>query len=62
MPLLDIKILEGRTLEQKKELVEKVTEAVVETIGAKPENVSIFIEEMPKSHFAKAGVLASEWE
>ena len=62
MPLVNIKLLEGRTLEQKKELVEKVTQAVVEAAGVSPERVSIVIEDMPKYNFAKAGVLASEWE
>jgi len=61
MPLVNIKMLEGRTLEQKKELVKKVTQAIVEATGATPEGVSIVIEEMPKHHFARAGVLASEY-
>jgi len=60
MPLVNIKMLEGRTIEQKKELVKKVTQAVVESTGATPERVSIIIEEMPKHHFAQAGVLVSE--
>ena len=60
MPLVNIKMLEGRTLEQKKELVEKVTQAVVETTGATPEGVMIVIEDMPKHHLARAGILASE--
>ena len=60
MPLVNIKMLEGRTLEQKRELVEKVTQAVVTSTGATPENVSIVIEEMARDNFAQAGVLASE--
>ena len=60
MPLVNIKMLEGRTLEQKKELVKRVTQAVVETTGATPENVSIVIEDMARDNFAQAGVLASE--
>lgn len=60
MPLINIKMLEGRTVEQKKELVEKVTQAVVEATGVTPERVSIVIDDMPKHNFAQAGVLASE--
>ncbi|MCL1989446.1 MAG: 2-hydroxymuconate tautomerase family protein [Defluviitaleaceae bacterium] len=60
MPLINIKMLEGRTLEQKKELVKKVTDAVASTTGSTPERISIVIEEMPKHHFARAGVLESE--
>lgn len=60
MPIVDIKMLEGRTLEQKKELVEKVTQAIVEATSVTPERVLIVIEEMPKYNFALAGVVASE--
>lgn len=60
MPIVTVKMLEGRTDEQKKALVEKVTEAVVETVNVSPEAVTIVIEEMAKNHFAKAGVRASD--
>ena len=36
MPFVTVKMLEGRTEEQKKALCEKVTEAVSETTGAPP--------------------------
>lgn len=58
MPVVTIKMLEGRTDDQKKALVEKVTDAIVETINAKPEAVSIVIEEMSKSNYATGGVRA----
>ena len=60
MPIVTVKLLEGRTDEQKKAVLEKVTEAVVETINAKPEAVTIVIEEMAKSHYATGGVRASD--
>ncbi|RUL53126.1 MULTISPECIES: 2-hydroxymuconate tautomerase [Lysinibacillus] len=60
MPIVTVKLLEGRTDEQKKALVEKVTEAVVETVNAKPEAVTIVIEEMAKNHYATGGVRASD--
>lgn len=60
MPYVTVKMLEGRTDEQKKALVEKVTEAVVETTGASVDKVVVFIEEMKKSHYAVAGKLESE--
>ena len=40
-------MLEGRTEDQKKALVEKVTDAISETTGAPKERVVIFIEDMP---------------
>ena len=48
MPYVTVKMLEGRTDDQKRALVEKVTDAVVETTGAPKEAVTVFIEEMSK--------------
>ncbi|MCC3356285.1 2-hydroxymuconate tautomerase [Bacillus sp. REN16] len=55
MPYVTVKMLEGRTEEQKKALVEKVTAAVSETTGAAEEKIVVFIEEMTKNHYAVAG-------
>ncbi len=58
MPTVQIEMFEGRTLEQKRMLVKKVTEAISETINTAPENVKIIIREMSKENLATAGVLA----
>lgn len=60
MPYVTVKMIEGRSEEQKKALVEKVTAAVSETTGAPTENVTVFIEEMSKNHYAVGGVRASD--
>ena len=60
MPYVTVKMLEGRTEEQKRALCEKVTEAVAETTGAPVKNVVVFIEEMPKNHYAVAGKRLSD--
>ncbi|MBO2535549.1 MULTISPECIES: 2-hydroxymuconate tautomerase [Rummeliibacillus] len=60
MPVVTIKLIEGRTDEQKHNLVEKVTEAISETVNAPKENVTIIIEEMKKEHYAVGGVRKSE--
>ncbi|MBE1555758.1 2-hydroxymuconate tautomerase [Sporosarcina limicola] len=60
MPYVTVKMLEGRTEEQKRALCEKVTEVVSETTGAPIENVVVFIEEMPKNHYAVAGKRLSD--
>ncbi|MBP3039107.1 4-oxalocrotonate tautomerase [Bacillaceae bacterium Marseille-Q3522] len=60
MPYVTIKMLEGRTEEQKKALVEKVTAAVSETVNAPVEKVTVFIEEMSKNHYAIAGKRLSD--
>jgi len=60
MPYVTVKMIEGRTEDQKKALVEKVTDAVSETTGAPKEKVVVFIEEMSKNHYAVAGKRLSD--
>lgn len=60
MPIVTVKMLEGRTDEQKRALVEKVTAAVSETSGAPKEKVHVCIEEMSKNHYGVAGVRISD--
>ncbi|AMX00856.1 4-oxalocrotonate tautomerase [Rummeliibacillus sp. G93] len=60
MPIVTIKMLEGRTDEQKHQLVKSVTDAVSESVNAPKENISIIIEEMKKEHYAVGGVRKSE--
>jgi 4-oxalocrotonate tautomerase len=60
MPYVTVKMLEGRTDDQKRALVEKVTAAVTETTGAPIEKVTVFIEEMSKNNYAIAGKRLSD--
>jgi 4-oxalocrotonate tautomerase len=60
MPFVTVKMLEGRTDEQKRALCEKVTDVVVETTGAPAENVHVIIEEMSSSNYANAGKRKSD--
>ncbi len=57
MPILHVHMLEGRTLEQKKRLVEALTEDVVKILNVKPEVVTIIIDELKRSNLAKKGEL-----
>ena len=60
MPYVTVKMLEGRTEDQKRALVEKVPEAVSETTGAPIENVTVFIEDMKKTDYGTKGKLFSD--
>ena len=60
MPTIMVNMFEGRTLEQKRKLVAAMTEAVVESLGVKPESVRIFLKEMARENHAVAGVLTSD--
>jgi len=57
MPILQIEILKGRTIEQKREMAKRVTDAVSETLNCPKEAISIIIREMETENFAKAGKL-----
>ena len=56
MPVITIKLLEGRTDEQIKEMIKEVTEVVSRTVDAKPETISLSVEEMRKDGYAVAGI------
>ena len=60
MPLVEIHLLEGRSNEQKKALLTAVTKAVQDSIGTPVETIRVWIQEMPKTDFMAAGVLAAE--
>lgn len=60
MPIVQIQMFEGRTAEQKRNLVKKVTEAISETIGTPPEAVHIVLTDMSRGEYAEGGVLYSD--
>ena len=60
MPFVTVKMVEGRTNEQKRALCEKVTDVVAETTGAPIEAIHVIIEEMSKDNYAHAGKRKSD--
>jgi 4-oxalocrotonate tautomerase len=60
MPSIHIEMFEGRTPEQKRNLVKAVTDAVVATLGGSPESVDIILTDVKRSDWATGGVLWSE--
>ena len=60
MPMIRVEMQEGRSLEQKRALVKALTEATVATLGRVPDAVSVVIYDVPKTHWARAGVLWSD--
>ncbi len=55
MPDVHITMLEGRSLEQKRKLAERITQVMVEEAGAKPESTHIVFIEVPHTNFAVSG-------
>ncbi|MEW5734622.1 MAG: 2-hydroxymuconate tautomerase [Thermodesulfobacteriota bacterium] len=60
MPVVSIKMAEGRSVEQKRRLVRSVTDALVSELGVKPEWVTVLIEELSRENWATAGELHSD--
>ncbi len=57
MPLVTIKIIEGRSLDQKRGMAKDVTEAIVKNIGCPPAAVQIDIVEMKQENLSQGGKL-----
>lgn len=60
VPRITIQALSGRTLEQKRELVRRITDDVVEVFGARPEGVDILFQDVERHDTAKAGLLRAD--
>jgi len=59
MPLIEIRLLEGRTDEQKEKLLAAVTAAVHESIGAPLPTIRVWIQEFSPKEYMAGGELAA---
>ena len=55
MPIVRIELLQGRTPAVKNELISRVTDAVVTTLGVDQEQVRVLLYELPPEHWAVGG-------
>jgi 4-oxalocrotonate tautomerase family enzyme len=62
MPFVVVEFWEGRTVEQKRNLVKAITDAMVNCAGCKPEHLHVVIHETPKESWGRAGILSSDME
>ena len=60
MPLVNVHMSAGRTLEQKKALMEAITEVMHVHAGAPRESVRVWITEMEATDFMAGGELLSD--
>lgn len=60
MPLVSIKMIAGRTTEQKRGLVKDVTDAIVKNVGCPPQAVSIDITEYSQENLGQGGKLFAD--
>ena len=60
MPFVNVKMLKGRTEEQKRKLAEAITDAMVAICGAKAEGTMVVIEDIARDHWGRNGKLLSD--
>lgn len=60
MPYVTIILREGRSVEQKREMVKAVTEAIARTVSAKPEAVHIVVHDEPACNLGSGGQLLAD--
>jgi len=60
MPQVTVKVIEGRTIDQKRGLAKDITEALVKHFKAEPEKVIIEIIEFSRDNLARAGQLFAD--
>ena len=60
MPFAQVFMIEGRTEDQKRAVIEKVSNALVEATGAPKESIRVWIQEMPKTNWGIAGKTAKD--
>ena len=60
MPFAQIYMIEGRTEEQKRAVIEKVSAALVDATGTPIANVRVWIQDVPKENWGIAGVSAKD--
>jgi 4-oxalocrotonate tautomerase len=60
MPLVQITMLTGRTVDQKRKLAQRITDVMVEEARAQREAVVVVFNEVSKESYASAGVLVAD--
>jgi len=59
MPFLQVTLLEGRTVEQKHDLIRRLTDATAEALGGDPSRIRVAIYEVSADDWGIGGVPVS---
>ncbi|MGD0929444.1 MAG: tautomerase family protein [Candidatus Korobacteraceae bacterium] len=60
MAHVQITMLAGRTMEQKRRAVKRITEAMREELNVKAEKLTVAFVEVPRDSYARNGILLSD--
>ena len=61
MPYVNVQITAGASREQKRRIVERVTAALVEELGKKPEHIHVVLQEIAEEDWGFAGMLTDDY-
>ncbi len=56
MPLIQVTMIEGRSVEMKAALMRGLTDAAIEATGAPRETIRVILQEVPNAHWGVGGV------
>ena len=62
MPIVLVKMYEGKTMDQKRNLVEGITKLVTDVLDTERSAVRVLFDEYPKDNWAIAGEIVSDTE
>lgn len=60
MPIVRVNMFGGRSIEQKRELVQGITAVVSKVCGVDQDGVHVLIEEIPRENWGRGGILGSD--
>ncbi|MHA6642796.1 2-hydroxymuconate tautomerase [Mesorhizobium sp. A623] len=60
MPVVQVNIKDGRTIDQKREIVRRMTEVLVDVCGSAEERVHVIINEVDEDSWGRGGQLLSD--
>lgn len=59
MPVVRVEMWEGRSIEQKQELVRALTDETARIAGCAPESIYVIIHDVPRANWGSAGELVA---
>ena len=62
MPYVNVQITQGASRDQKRALVEDITDSLVRNLNKKPEHIHIVLQEVAEEDWGYAGMLTDEWK
>jgi 4-oxalocrotonate tautomerase len=56
MPLIQVHMLKGRTDEQRRQIIQGMTNVMIDVCGSNPERVTVLVHEMDADNWGRGGV------